>query len=123
VNDTLGHEVGDLLLCEFAARMQRCTRGPDLLARFGGDEFVLLLLETGVDGALWVAERLLASARDPVRIGEHELFCVPSVGIALFPEHGLELKQLLQAGDRAMYDAKSRGGGVAVIAPLGMAAR
>ncbi|MCX5740071.1 MAG: diguanylate cyclase [Proteobacteria bacterium] len=123
VNDTLGHEVGDLLLCEFAARMQRCTRGPDLLARFGGDEFVLLLLDSGVDGALWVAERLLASAREPVRIGEHELLCVPSVGIALFPEHGLELKQLLQAADRAMYDAKSRGGGLAVIAPLGMAAR
>jgi len=123
VNDTLGHEVGDLLLCEFAARMQRCTRGPDLLARFGGDEFVLLLLETGVDGALWVAERLLASAREPVRIGEHELYCVPSVGIALFPEHGLELKSLLQAADRAMYDAKSRGGGLVVIAPLGMAAR
>ncbi len=123
VNDTLGHEVGDLLLCEFAARMQRCTRGPDLLARVGGDEFVLLLLETGVDGALWVAERLLASGREPVRIGEHELYCVPSVGIALFPEHGLELKGLLQAADRVMYDAKSRGGGVAVIAPLGMAAR
>jgi diguanylate cyclase (GGDEF)-like protein/PAS domain S-box-containing protein len=123
VNDTLGHEVGDLMLCEFAARMQRCTRGPDLLARFGGDEFVLLLLETGVDGALWVAERLLASAREPVRIGAHELLCVPSVGIALFPEHGLELKQLLQAGDRAMYDAKARGGGVLVIAPLGTAAR
>ncbi len=123
VNDTLGHEVGDLLLCEFAARMQRCTRGPDLLARVGGDEFVLLLLETGVDGALWVAERLLATAREPVRIGGHELLCIPSVGIALFPEHGVELKQLLQAGDRAMYDAKSRGGGVAVIAPLGSAAR
>jgi len=123
VNDTLGHEVGDLLLCEFAARMQRCTRGPDLLARFGGDEFVLLLLETGVDGALWVAERLLATSREPIRIGEHELLLIPSVGIALFPEHGIELKRLLQAGDRAMYDAKSRGGGVIAVAPLGSAAR
>ncbi len=123
VNDTLGHEVGDLLLCEFAARMQRCTRGPDLLARFGGDEFVLLLLETGVDGAMWVAERLLAASREPIRIGEQELLCVPSVGIALFPEHGIELKSLLQAGDRAMYDAKSRGGGVVAVAPLGLSVR
>jgi diguanylate cyclase (GGDEF)-like protein/PAS domain S-box-containing protein len=123
VNDTLGHEVGDLLLCEFAARMQRCTRGPDLLARFGGDEFVLLLLETGVDGAMWVAERLLATSREPIRIGEHELLLIPSVGIALFPEHGIELKRLLQAGDRAMYDAKSRGGGVVAVAPLGSSAR
>jgi diguanylate cyclase (GGDEF)-like protein/PAS domain S-box-containing protein len=123
VNDTLGHEVGDLLLCEFAARMQRCTRGPDLLARVGGDEFVLLLLETGVDGALWVAERLLALSREPIRIDEHELLCTPSVGIALFPEHGIELKSLLQAGDRAMYDAKSRGGGIVAVAPLGSFAR
>ena len=119
VNDSLGHEVGDLLLCEFAARMQRCTRGPDLLARLGGDEFVLLLLDTGVDGAMWVAGRLLATAREPVRINEHDILCVPSVGIALFPEHGIELKQLLQAGDRAMYEAKSRGGGVFSVAPLG----
>jgi diguanylate cyclase (GGDEF)-like protein/PAS domain S-box-containing protein len=119
VNDTLGHEVGDLLLCEFAARMQRCTRGPDLLARIGGDEFVLLLLDTGVDGAMWVAGRLLATAREPIRINEHELLCTPSIGIALFPEHGIELKQLLQAGDRAMYQAKSRGGGVLSVAPLG----
>jgi diguanylate cyclase (GGDEF)-like protein len=119
VNDTLGHEVGDLLLCEFAARMQRCTRGPDLLARIGGDEFVLLLLDTGADGAMWVAGRLLESAREPIRINEHELLCTPSVRIALFPEHGIELKQLLQAGDRAMYQAKSRGGGVLSVAPLG----
>jgi diguanylate cyclase (GGDEF)-like protein len=119
VNDTLGHDLGDLLLCEFAARMQRCTRGPDLLARLGGDEFVLLLLDTGVDGAMWVAERLLASAHEPVRIGEHRLHCISSIGIALFPEHGLELKPLLQAGDRAMYEAKSRGGGRVAVAPLG----
>ena len=121
VNDSLGHEVGDLLLCEFAARMQSCTRGPDLLARVGGDEFVLLLLDTGVDGALWVAERLLASGNEPVRIGEDQLLCLASVGIALFPEHGVELKQLLQAGDRAMYEAKSRGGAVVSVAPLELA--
>jgi GGDEF domain-containing protein len=82
----------------------------------------LLLPETGVDGAV-VAERLLASSREPIRIGEHELLCVPSVGIALFPEHGIELKSLLQAGDRAMYDAKSRGGCIVAVAPLGSFAR
>lgn len=114
VNDRLGHDVGDLVLCEFAARMQRCTRGPDLMARLGGDEFVLLLLDTGLDGALWVAERLLTMSHQPIRVNGSEIDCVPSVGIALHPENAADLKALLQSADHAMYDAKTRGGGVAV---------
>lgn len=114
VNDRYGHDVGDLVLCEFAARMQRCTRGPDLMARLGGDEFVLLLLDTGLDGALWVAERLLTQSHQPIRINDDAIDCTPSVGIALFPDQAADLKSLLQAADRAMYDAKARGGGVAV---------
>jgi diguanylate cyclase (GGDEF)-like protein/PAS domain S-box-containing protein len=114
VNDRLGHEAGDLVLCEFAARIQRCTRGPDLMARLGGDEFVLLLLDTGLDGALWVAERLLTSSHQPIRVDDQEVDCTASIGIALHPEHAPELKALVQAADRAMYDAKARGGGVAV---------
>jgi diguanylate cyclase (GGDEF)-like protein/PAS domain S-box-containing protein len=114
VNDRLGHDVGDLVLCEFAARMQRCTRGPDLMARLGGDEFVLLLLDTGLDGALWVAERLLTMSHQPVRVNGAETDCVPSIGIALHPENGTDLKALLQSADHAMYEAKTRGGGVAV---------
>jgi len=113
VNDSFGHDVGDALLREFAERLARCTRGPDLLARIGGDEFVLLLLDAGVDGAFWVAERILAAAREPVRIGARTLACYVSVGVALCPEHGYELKTLLHAADRAMYAAKSRGSGVA----------
>jgi len=114
VNDELGHEAGDTVLCEFAARLQRCTRGPDLLARLGGDEFVLLLPETTAAGAEWVARRLLDVCREPVRVDERELHCVPSIGIALQPAHGSELKSLVQAADRAMYQAKSRGLGVAL---------
>jgi diguanylate cyclase (GGDEF)-like protein/PAS domain S-box-containing protein len=114
VNDRYGHDVGDLVLCEFAARMQRCTRGPDLMARLGGDEFVLLLLDTGLDGALWVAERLLTQSHQPIRINDDAIDCTPSVGIALHPDQAVDLKSLLQAADRAMYDAKARGGGVAV---------
>jgi diguanylate cyclase (GGDEF)-like protein len=114
VNDRLGHDVGDLVLCEFAARMQRCTRGPDLMARLGGDEFVLLLLDTGLDGALWVAERLLTMSHQPIRVNGVEIDCVPSLGIALFPLDAGDLKALLQAADHAMYDAKTRGGGVAI---------
>lgn len=114
VNDRLGHDVGDLVLCEFASRLQRCTRGPDLMARLGGDEFVLLLLDTGLDGALWVAERLLTISHQPVRVNGAEIDCVPSIGIALHPLDAGDLKGLLQAADHAMYDAKTRGGGVAV---------
>jgi diguanylate cyclase (GGDEF)-like protein len=114
VNDKFGHDVGDLVLCEFAARMQRCTRGPDLMARFGGDEFVLLLLDTSLDGALWVAERLLTISHQPIRVNSAEIDCVPSIGIALHPLDASDLKGLLQAADRAMYDAKTRGGGVAL---------
>jgi diguanylate cyclase (GGDEF)-like protein len=123
VNDRFGHEAGDLVLCEFAARMQRCTRGPDLMARLGGDEFVLLLLDTGLDGALWVAERLLTSSHQAIRVDEHTIDCTPSIGIALQPEHATELKALLQAADRAMYDAKARGGGVAVAGRAAAAVR
>jgi diguanylate cyclase (GGDEF)-like protein len=114
VNDRLGHEAGDLVLCEFAARMQASTRGPDLMARLGGDEFVLLLLDTGLDGALWVAERLLESSEEAIAIGGARIECRPSIGIALHPDHAGELKSLLQAADRAMYEAKSQRKGLAV---------
>ncbi|HEU4428853.1 MAG TPA: diguanylate cyclase [Myxococcota bacterium] len=116
VNDELGHEAGDAVLCEFAARLQRCTRGPDLLARLGGDEFVLLLPETREAGARWVAQRLLDECRRPVHVNDRTLHCAPSIGIALQPEHGAELKTLVQAADRAMYEAKSQRRGVAVAA-------
>jgi len=113
VNDSLGHEAGDVLLCEVAARLQACTRGPDLLARIGGDEFVLLLLDVDAAGARDVAERVAVAAREPVAIDGRQVACGASVGIALFPEDGGDLKGLLQAADRAMYRAKSAGGGIA----------
>jgi len=113
VNDSFGHEAGDILLCEVAARLQRCTRGPDLLARIGGDEFVLLLPDADAAGARDVAERVSAAARETVAIDGREVACGVSVGIALFPEDGGDLKGLLQAADRAMYRAKTAGGGIA----------
>ncbi len=116
VNDSLGHEAGDCLLAEFAARVHACTRGPDLLARVGGDEFVLLLPETDLRGARDVAERVVAALREPVRIGSERVGCGVSIGVAMQTDAGSELKELLQAADRAMYAAKSRGGGIEVAA-------
>jgi diguanylate cyclase (GGDEF)-like protein/PAS domain S-box-containing protein len=114
VNDSLGHEAGDELLAEFAARVHGCTRGPDLFARVGGDEFVLLLPETELRGAQDVAFRIMSALKDPIRIGSAATSCGVSIGIAQQPQHGSELKDLLQAADRAMYAAKARGGGVEV---------
>ena len=114
VNDSHGHEAGDELLAEFAARVHACTRGPDLFARVGGDEFVLLLPETELRGAQDVAFRIISTLREPIRIGDTATVCGVSIGIAQQPRHGAELKDLLQAADRAMYAAKARGGGVEV---------
>jgi len=114
VNDSLGHEAGDYLLAEFAARVHACTRGPDLFARVGGDEFVLLLPETELRGAEDVARRIIEALREPIRIGSAATACGVSIGIAQQPLHGTELKDLLQAADRAMYAAKARGGGIEV---------
>lgn len=118
VNDSFGHEAGDYLLAEFAARVHACTRGPDLFARLGGDEFVLLLPETELRGAQDVAFRIISALREPVRIGDAATACGVSIGIAQQPLHGTELKDLLQAADRAMYVAKARGGGVEVARAL-----
>jgi len=122
VNDSLGHEAGDYVLVEFAARVHGCTRGPDLFARVGGDEFVLLLPETDAAGADDVATRVLEALREPFRVGEAAVVCGVSIGIAVQPTHGQELKDLLQAADRAMYAAKARGGGVAHATPAEAAA-
>jgi len=116
VNDSLGHEAGDYLLTEFAARVHACTRGPDLFARVGGDEFVLLLPETKRRYAEDVAYRIVSVLREPVRIGSAAPVCGVSIGIAQQPRDGSELKELLQAADRAMYAAKARGGGIEVAA-------
>jgi len=113
INDSLGHEVGDLLLCELASRFQQCTRGPDLLSRIGGDEFVMLLIDVDRAGALDVAERVSHRARRPIRIDSGDVICPVSVGVALYPEAGRDLKSLLQTADRTMYQAKAAGGGVA----------
>jgi diguanylate cyclase (GGDEF)-like protein len=113
VNDSLGHETGDLLLCELAARLQHCTRGPDLLARIGGDEFVLLLTDVDASGARDVADRVAAAAAAPVAIDGATVSCSASIGVALHPEDGVDLKTLLQAADQAMYRAKGIGGRVA----------
>ena len=110
VNDSLGHLVGDTLLQIVAARITSCLRGSDLVARFGGDEFMVLLPGAARRADIEeVAQKLLASIGAPVDAEGRPLSVTPSVGIALYPEHGRTPTELLQHADAAMYRAKSRG--------------
>lgn len=111
VNDSLGHHTGDALLKTFATRIQQSLRVGDTPARFGGDEFTLLLprLES-VDDAVAVARKLLRAIREPVTVGSRELVTTTSVGIAIFPEDGADPEALIRNADAAMYRAKEQGG-------------
>ncbi|HEY9278689.1 MAG TPA: diguanylate cyclase [Eoetvoesiella sp.] len=108
VNDTLGHSVGDLLLQEVAKRLKQCVRESDTVARVGGDEFVVLLQRIPLpEQAELVAEKIRNVLSPPYTIDGHSLSIVPSIGIALYPEHGDGEQQLLKHADKAMYFAKN----------------
>ena len=110
VNDKHGHHVGDLLLKEVARRIQGCLRESDTVARIGGDEFVVLLpVVQAEQDALEVAEKIRFSLNQPFELAGHSLRISSSTGVAIYPEHGDEEKQLLKNADDAMYYAKSRG--------------
>lgn len=110
VNDALGHAAGDQVLVGAAGRLQQAA-GPDaVIARFGGDEFLVLCeLGTGHEAPEAVAERITRAFADGFRVGEEEFSLTASVGLALAPEHGQRGDQLLNNADAAMYDAKRRG--------------
>ncbi len=112
INDTLGHEVGDLLLQAVAARLLANVREDDTVSRQGGDEFVVLLprLADPRDAA-WVAEKLIDAISQPYQIEGHELEVGASIGISLFPEDGTEATLLLKRADAALYHAKEQGRG------------
>jgi len=124
VNDTLGHEIGDKLLAEVACRFSKVLRVSDHLgrqseaesaasssiSRLGGDEFTVLLTEIHqpIDATL-VADRLLATLEEPIRLAGQDIFMGTSIGIAVFPEDGADAESLLRNADAAMYFAKGRG--------------
>ena len=105
INDSLGHEVGDMLIQEVAGRLRSALRDDDVLARFGGDEFIVVLSGEPID----VAERLRRAVHPPLMIGEHELYVTASIGYATNHEAGMSPNDLLRDADAAMYRAKARG--------------
>jgi len=112
INDMLGHETGDKLLVEAAHRIRANVRDQDTVARLGGDEFAVIL--EGVSEAkevLPVIERIIESLGDLTTIDGHQVNSSTSVGIAMYPENGSDLSELLRAADLAMYQAKSSGRG------------
>jgi len=109
VNDTLGHRIGDALLIEVAKRLKSAMREGDTASRLGGDEFILVLPGTDVNGAVHVAEKLLETVAQLCRIEQHELVITPSIGIAMYPDDGEDFDTLSKCADVAMYRAKHDG--------------
>jgi diguanylate cyclase (GGDEF)-like protein/PAS domain S-box-containing protein len=111
VNDNFGHAVGDLLLQQTAQRILQVVRQTDTVARFGGDEFVVLLEQLHqADTALLVAEKIRQALAQPFLLAGQQFLTTPSIGLALFPQHGADGRQLLHSADSAMYQAKREGG-------------
>jgi len=110
INDTLGHDVGDLLLKEVAQRMQACVRESDTVARIGGDEFVVLLRNVEeAEDAIRVAEKIRFALNQAFVVAGQRLFISSSTGIAIYPDHGSDEIELSKNADMAMYTAKQSG--------------
>ncbi len=115
INDTLGHEIGDLLLIEVAQRLKTCVREEDTVARLGGDEFVVMLENLSSESseaaamAQQVGSKMLARLNEPYLLGAHTYTSTPSIGVSLFGAAATPPSELLGQADIAMYQAKARG--------------
>jgi diguanylate cyclase (GGDEF)-like protein/PAS domain S-box-containing protein len=111
VNDNFGHNVGDFLLQGVGERLACHIRASDTLARWGGDEFILLLEKIrSPEDAVLVAQRILKVLSEPFKVDDRELFIRGSIGVSIFPDDGEDVGTLLSTADSAMYRAKERGG-------------
>ncbi len=111
INDSLGHMFGDQVLVEVTARLQRCLRQTDTLSRLGGDEFVIHLHEADRHAAEVTAQRIIEAITRPVTIDKMQFTLSCSIGIAMYPQDGATLDELIQCADTAMYQVKERGKG------------
>lgn len=110
VNDTFGHQAGDLLLQEISKRLQASVRQSDTVARMGGDEFIILINQINCDGdAEIVAKKILATFKQPVLLVDQTAAVGGSIGISIFPDHGSDTDKLISYADVAMYGIKKSG--------------
>ena len=110
INDSLGHDVGDELLVRVAKVLLQATRKTDTVARIGGDEFIILLGDVEHEKTIIpIAQKLLSTLREPLKIHEHHLHVTTSIGISVYPNHGSDFNTLLKNADLALYEAKAAG--------------
>jgi diguanylate cyclase (GGDEF)-like protein/PAS domain S-box-containing protein len=109
VNDSLGHRVGDALLAKVAKRLQRLVRATDLVARYGGDEFIIVAERSNAEQLVPMLDRLVASMSEPFHMGIQELYVEASIGVSTYPQDGPDADTLIRNADAAMYLAKAHG--------------
>src|SRR5262249_53343500 len=110
INDSLGHDIGDMLLRSIADRLTQCVREEDTVARIGGDEFLVVLpdIDRGEQAAA-VAEKILTATSLPFKLQGNEIYSTISIGISVFPDDGRDTQELIKHADTALYQAKGQG--------------
>jgi diguanylate cyclase (GGDEF)-like protein len=112
INDSLGHAIGDEVLCQLSTRLVGCVRASDTVSRFGGDEFVVLLSEVEDDMAAAVcAQKIITAVTAPLKVAIHDIHPGVSIGISVYPGNGTDAGTMIRSADIAMYRAKSEGRG------------
>ena len=109
INDSLGHDYGDLLLHHVANRLKACIKDEDIIARLGGDEFTLILKNANQTIAVKVADKIKQALLKPIQLKEETVCVTASIGITLYPEHGSTVEKLVKRADQAMYLSKKKG--------------
>ncbi len=106
INDELGHHIGDLLLKEFSLRFKHYVRDKDIIGRYGGDEFIVILSDTDKEDTLSFVQRILEEMSQPFLINSKMISVMSSIGISLYPTDGHTMEALIDRADQAMYTAK-----------------
>jgi len=110
VNDNLGHDVGDEVLIEAAKRIRSCVREVDTVARYSGDEFIVVIRDVFTESAVWrIVDNIVATVAQPYALRTHQVYCGASVGIAFFPDDATDGDTLIIKADQAMYEVKKSG--------------
>jgi diguanylate cyclase (GGDEF)-like protein len=112
INDSLGHAIGDEVLCQLSTRLMGCVRASDTVSRFGGDEFVILLseIEADLDAAV-CARKIISAVSAPLKVATHQVHPGVSIGISVYPGNGEDAETMIRSADIAMYHAKTEGRG------------